>query len=143
MTWNDAEYHCKSNGGHLAYITSQVEEDFITNFLNKERLNQYIWIGLSDKGKEGSWSWTSGYPFSWTKWFPFRYNSDKHNSEDCVALVPAIGVIFGIHANGAWDDLHCEAFNPSLCRYDAHQTAAALVNDLLGLLSNLGHSIFG
>ncbi|KAH3877798.1 C-type lectin domain family 4 member F-like [Dreissena polymorpha] len=143
MTWNDAEYHCKANGGQLAYITSQAEEDFMMNFMKKERLNQYGWIGLSDQGKEGSWSWTSGYPFSWAKWFPFRYNSDKHNSEDCVALVPAIDVIFGIHANGAWDDLHCEALNPSLCRYDANQTAAALVNDLLGLLSNLGHSIFG
>lgn len=71
---------------------------------------------------------TSGYPFSWTKWFPFRYNSDKHNSEDCVALVPAIDVIFGIHANGAWDDLHCEALNPSLCRYGKTQFSSILFN---------------
>ncbi|XP_052235283.1 collectin-12-like isoform X1 [Dreissena polymorpha] len=143
MTWNDSEHHCNANGGHLAYITSQSEENSIMTFLYKEGFKQSVWIGLTDQGKEENWFWSSGYPYAWANWFPFRYNSDTHNSEDCVALVPDMHVIFGIHTYGQWNDLQCAVLNPSLCRYDAHpiQQGTTTPHGLLGFLSNLAHSI--
>lgn len=46
--------------GHLVTITSQAEQDFISNFiLNGNNTPQY-WIAASDAAAEGTWRWTAG-----------------------------------------------------------------------------------
>ncbi|XP_052235192.1 hepatitis A virus cellular receptor 1-like isoform X2 [Dreissena polymorpha] len=145
MTWNDAERHCNANGGHLAYITSQAEEDFIMNFGYKSGFKHPVWIGLSDQGKEEHWSWTSGYPFTWSNWFQFRYHYQTHYWENCVALVPDIHLTYGTHTYGKWDDLQCGLFKSSLCRYDAHpmQPVTTPAHGLGEFWANLAHNLIG
>ncbi|KAH3755164.1 hypothetical protein DPMN_189851 [Dreissena polymorpha] len=83
MTWNDSEHHCNANGGHLAYITSQSEENSIMTFLYKEGFKQSVWIGLTDQGKEENWFWSSGMFTKVTK-------CNLHGIERSDRVIPAL-----------------------------------------------------
>uniref|UniRef100_A0A4W5QWT3 C-type lectin domain-containing protein n=2 Tax=Hucho hucho TaxID=62062 RepID=A0A4W5QWT3_9TELE len=58
LTWEQSQYACIRDGGHLVIIESQLEQEFIimklvgaTNFDNSP------WIGLTDEKQEGVWVW--------------------------------------------------------------------------------------
>lgn len=69
LTWQQAESQAQSLGGHLASVTSQAEQRFLTtNFAARED----IWIGLSSPGAP---SWTTGEPVSYTAFFPGEPNN--------------------------------------------------------------------
>ena len=53
--WNTAKNNAASNGGYLASITSQGENDFILS-----NINTIVFIGFNDKQSEGNFQWDSG-----------------------------------------------------------------------------------
>ncbi|KAL4221492.1 mannose binding [Mactra antiquata] len=57
--WLKAETQCIQNGGHLAYIVNQNEQDFIYNYLSSIH-SHTVWIGLHDRNDEAKFEWTSG-----------------------------------------------------------------------------------
>ena len=60
LSWTDAEAMAVALGGHLADITDQAENDFLTQtFVNDRR----SWIGLNDADTEGTFVWSSGEVF--------------------------------------------------------------------------------
>uniref|UniRef100_A0A8C6DF00 C-type lectin domain family 4 member F n=1 Tax=Moschus moschiferus TaxID=68415 RepID=A0A8C6DF00_MOSMO len=59
-TWQEAEQFCVSHGAHLASVTSEEEQAFLTQFTG----SVYYWIGLTDRDMEGRWRWTDGTPFN-------------------------------------------------------------------------------
>ena len=61
-TWQTAQSNAQVNGGHLATITSQAENDFIFN-----NINEIVFIGLNDAQSEGNFEWDNGEAFSFTK----------------------------------------------------------------------------
>ena len=64
-SFNEADEYCKSQGGHIATITSQEENDSIYRFIcNKGYRNVYF--GLTDRKSEGKW--------------------DKITEQDCILL---------------------------------------------------------
>ncbi len=63
-TWTDAKLSCISAGGHLATITSQVENDFISSCYASK-----AWIGLTDEEQEGVFKWVTNEPFSYSNWW--------------------------------------------------------------------------
>ena len=81
-----------SNGGHLAVITSQEENDLLSGFL----VNQCALIGLSDYTSEGNFQWANGEPLEYTNWSYGQPNNDSGN-QDCVVL-----------CTDGWNDSHCE-----------------------------------
>lgn len=69
-TWTDAAKSANDAGGHLVYINSEKEQNYIYNVIMdsaKIRTNYtivndgggvaYIWIGATDLGNEGNWRW--------------------------------------------------------------------------------------
>src|SRR3954451_17131413 len=59
-SWQHAENEAIRYGGHLASVTSQAEQIFITrNFLQNNQ-SRVLWIGLTDKAKEGTFVWSNG-----------------------------------------------------------------------------------
>ena len=67
-TWDEAEVFCQKRGGHLASILSESEQremfslaagDYDYQFLSYPNA-QPIWVGGTDKEKEGSWQWSDG-----------------------------------------------------------------------------------
>nr|XP_005575701.1 PREDICTED: C-type lectin domain family 4 member F [Macaca fascicularis] len=61
-SWHEAEQFCVSQGSHLASVASKEEQ--IRAFLVEVTGQAYYWIGLTDRGTEGSWCWTDGTPFN-------------------------------------------------------------------------------
>ncbi|XP_045557701.1 asialoglycoprotein receptor 1 isoform X2 [Salmo salar] len=56
-TWEQSQYACIRDGGHLVIVESQ-QEQFITDTLVRNTdFNNSPWIGLTDKKQEGVWVW--------------------------------------------------------------------------------------
>jgi hypothetical protein len=91
-TWSEAKADCESRGGYLVTITSQEENDFVSNLIG----DYEIWIGLSDYENEGDWQWVTGEPvtyISYTNWGPDEPN-DSGEGEDYAEM----------YGDGSWND---------------------------------------
>ena len=64
LTWGEAQTEAQDLGGHLAAINSRREQIFLSSLF----LGQRSWIGLSDAGSEGNFTWTTGEPVNFKKW---------------------------------------------------------------------------
>ncbi|XP_076991213.1 C-type lectin domain family 4 member F isoform X3 [Tamandua tetradactyla] len=106
-SWNEAEQFCVSQGAHLASVTSEEEQAFLT----KSTSTSYHWIGLTDRGMEGFWRWADGTPFSsagsrkfWDKNQPDNWRHKNGHTEDCV------------HIQQMWNDMYCDATYNWVCK---------------------------
>lgn len=79
--WDAAYREAKLSGGYLATITSEEENDFITNFIvnnpncwvvNPNGQDTGPWIGgyqpVGSPEPNGNWQWVTGETFGYTKW---------------------------------------------------------------------------
>ncbi|KAM9401166.1 asialoglycoprotein receptor 1-like isoform 2-T2 [Salvelinus alpinus] len=58
LTWEQSQYACIHDGGHLVIIESRQEQEFIIEkFVRSTDLGNSPWIGLTDKKQEGVWVW--------------------------------------------------------------------------------------
>ena len=63
-SWHEAVADAKKNGGHLATITSKVENLLIFDFLTKKYSKiPCLWLGATDEKEEGKWTWVTGEPW--------------------------------------------------------------------------------
>ncbi|KAK7877263.1 hypothetical protein WMY93_032017 [Mugilogobius chulae] len=71
-TWTDAESICSSFGGNLVAIESEIEQAYITMFLQGSAVG--LWIGLQndDSTMTVRQAWTSGKTLSYTNWSPYE-----------------------------------------------------------------------
>ena len=74
-TWEQAKTYCEKQGGHLATITSQEENDFLYSYL-KDCGIRAAFFGLSDAKSEGNWEWVTGEKVTYTNWYPNEPNND-------------------------------------------------------------------
>lgn len=86
-----AEY-CKSVGGHLATITSQDENDAITEMLLG--YNAAFWIDGSDSDSEGVWKFSDGQAMTYFNWQSGEPNN-CYDNQDYIRLC----------SDGSWDDV--------------------------------------
>uniref|UniRef100_A0A674AIY3 C-type lectin domain family 10 member A-like n=1 Tax=Salmo trutta TaxID=8032 RepID=A0A674AIY3_SALTR len=84
-SWDESRQDCIERGADLVVINSKNEQTFLTN-LNKE-----VWIGLTDKDREGTWKWVDGTALItayWTGKQPDNGGGDpKYGEEDCAEIV--------------------------------------------------------
>ena len=68
-TWHAAYSDAQKRGGHLATITSEVENLVLFDFLkNKYNKIPCLWLGATDEKKEGRWDWVTGEPWAYQNW---------------------------------------------------------------------------
>ncbi|WP_210205755.1 VCBS domain-containing protein [Hoeflea marina] len=62
FSWAQADAAAQSEGGYLATITAQQEDNFIQQTAEGPDgfLAQYLWLGGSDSTAEGQWRWVAG-----------------------------------------------------------------------------------
>ena len=103
LTWDDAEEFCNKEGGHLASVTSEAINEYIHHEKRKRRISR-LWIGGTDKEKEGVWKWSDGSPWEFTKW----NKGEPGNGSDEHCLLH-----FGY--DDTWNDYLCTDENNFLC----------------------------
>ena len=103
--WDVAQRTCVTNGGELAMIDTDAENNALFHALKPKFGVANLWIGLSDEAIENRFRWISGEPLETTIWRPGEPN-DSGGAEDCVEWVLA---------DGRWNDLPCNTPRPSLC----------------------------
>ena len=82
LTWTEAKRYCESIGGHLATITSEVEQKHIEEILSSKSKFAY-WLGANDEQTENIWKWVTGEKWNYNNWDisggqPDNYNNNEH-----------------------------------------------------------------
>ena len=68
-TYSAVSNFCREQGGHLAVINNQTENDYLYNLM-ASLYDHTVFFGYSDENKEGNWQWDgddSTYE-NWTQW---------------------------------------------------------------------------
>ena len=94
-TWGIAEQEAVALGGHLTTINNNKENQFVhTNFSNFGGVDRILWIGLTDKGVEGTFNWINGEDATYRNWASGEPN-DSSGGENRVGMWPS---------DGTWND---------------------------------------
>ncbi|CAJ1070748.1 macrophage mannose receptor 1 [Xyrichtys novacula] len=105
--WSDAQSFCKEQGGTLAVIDNQYENDFVASYLRDLELP--TWIGLSDLLMENQYAWSDGVsPVLYTNWNEKEPNN-AGGAEHCVAMAHHHLV------TGRWNDDACHKNHSFVC----------------------------
>ncbi|MFC0243784.1 T1SS-143 repeat domain-containing protein [Rhodopseudomonas telluris] len=103
FTWTEADALAKAAGGYLVTITSAGENQFVTSHVNF--LSTYgAWIGASDAGHEGAFTWTggpeSGQAISYAPWEQGEPNNGGIYAPD----EDYVQIYKNWLGNGTWND---------------------------------------
>lgn len=113
MTWEEAKAYCELQGGHLATIANQEENDFIYNYI-KEQGYESVYFGL--ELVNNSWQWVTGEEFNYLNWA----DGEPNNSE----YTERYGMFYYKYTDGKWNDGGPDTLNASsnntafICEWD-------------------------
>ncbi|XP_073321278.1 uncharacterized protein [Pagrus major] len=91
-TWQQSRDDCLRKGADLMIINSKEEQDFANRF------KKYMWIGLTDSQREGTWKWVDGTLLTKSYWASGEPNGGTQ--ENC-------GDIKNFDAEKSWNDESC------------------------------------
>ncbi|KAM8828848.1 secretory phospholipase A2 receptor isoform 3-T3 [Spinachia spinachia] len=121
--WSHARTWCKGQGGELAVIDDQYENDFVASYLRDLELP--TWIGLSDLLVENQYAWSDGLsPVLYTNWNEKEPNN-AGGTEHCVAMA------HGPLMSGRWNDDVCHKDQSFVCSRKKCQLTFQLFASLL------------
>ncbi|XP_012946935.1 macrophage mannose receptor 1 [Aplysia californica] len=103
--WQAAQTFCEIFGGSLPSAHDKATVDFIGDLTGYYYNPGNIWIGLTDKDKEGSYVWSDGSPFDYVSWHDGEPNN-IHGTEDCIQMTLR---------TGTWNDFNCFAVAAFVC----------------------------
>ncbi|XP_028973037.2 uncharacterized protein LOC105006821 isoform X2 [Esox lucius] len=120
LTWEQSQYACIRDGGHLVIIESQQEQDFIRMKVGNTEVTNSYWIGMTDIKVEGVWVWMDNTPLNnsikyWdqnngTGVSDFPEPNDWESNEDCAQM--------GQRCSGqisCWIDTPCNVPSKRIC----------------------------
>nr|CAB3263601.1 MAM and LDL-receptor class A domain-containing protein 1-like [Phallusia mammillata] len=114
-TYQDASAVCKSNGGLLAAVKTQEQQNFLVDMVSGYG-NEWtlFWIGLDDKVTEGRFVYSDDMPLamsdrSFGAWAAGEPN-DALGDEDCVNMEYQ-------SKQRRWNDVPCNRENWFICQY--------------------------
>lgn len=95
-TWGEAKEYCESQGGYLATITSQEEDEFVYSYLRNNFDYESAYFGFTDQDTEGTWIWDNGETSSYTNWHSGEPNSENPNED--------FAMYYYKYSDGSWND---------------------------------------
>ncbi len=101
ITWTDARSAAIARGGHLATITSAEEWAVLES---QCELNNFLWLGGTDKDSEGNWTWVTGEAWSYSRWDATQ--PDNYNAQHYL-----------LQLRGDWDDEADDAYAYTMAGY--------------------------
>lgn len=102
MTWDEAKSYCENLGGHLVTITTQDEQDFLSNLIiNSSKKN--LWLGA--ELINGEFKWITQEPFVYTNWNGGEPNN-VFNSQNTIMMYTYSGTNNNGYriSPGKWND---------------------------------------
>ena len=89
LNWNAANTLAQAQGGYLASITSQAENDFVFGLINSSPFfNSFNGAGPAIGGylnvPADGWHWTSGEAWSYTNWYPGDPNNGPAGYDNLI-----------------------------------------------------------
>lgn len=123
-SWPDARAQCIRLGGDLAVVSSDQDQEFLTNLVKNAAVVGSIraaWIGLSDTITEDEFIWINMQDVGETHWRENEPNNhipswdEKKIGQDCVTIEDAADW------KNSWDDVICTGRRHYIC-----ETAALL-----------------
>ena len=84
VSWHAAKKRCENMGGYLVVINNEEENDFVFNLANKNQVNDWLWIGMSDHLSEGTPKWVDGRKVSssYNNWIPSMISRLNRGDKD-------------------------------------------------------------
>ena len=109
INWLDAQSSCAIWGGDLTSITTERENNYLNTLINSSVGN--CWIGLNDRGVEGTYTWIDGTTYTQQSFLSIQSNSE---SNDCVEFDTA---------GSSWVSVDCDATGGKfLCERESNVT---------------------
>merc|ERR1712142_1418423 len=81
--WEGAKAICELEGGQLAVITSEADQNRIMSRFGKLR---EFWIGATDIEREGQFRWVNGQGLGFARWLSGQPTRKYPNNEHCVSF---------------------------------------------------------
>ncbi|HVX60946.1 MAG TPA: family 16 glycoside hydrolase, partial [Pirellulales bacterium] len=90
LTWDEARTQCNQMGGRLVVIKSQAENSFVTQLASEAKVDG-VWLGATDRAKEGQWEWGDGASVQYNCWDTGQPNNMRRVEHYAVLLVRKAG----------------------------------------------------
>ena len=100
--WKNGRDTCRAYGGNMYVIEDEMVNDWLVFLVG---LGQSHWIGLNDRDREGTYTWSSGSTAGYRNWASGEPNNDWFR-EDCVEIY---------NSSGQWNDEDCGSSRPYVC----------------------------
>lgn len=97
LVWENAAKWCSDRNGTLALVRSSSENEFLWQLVKEafpNNNNPWVWLGGTDKKKEGVWRWQDGSLMTYRNW-------DKGQPDNGIAGEHYTHYIFN---RGRWND---------------------------------------
>nr|XP_012229540.1 PREDICTED: lithostathine-2-like [Linepithema humile] len=113
LTWNYARQACNTEGGYLAIINSEAEEELLLRLMKENNVREG-WLGIHDLYQEGEWITVEGDPLEetgftkWTTKFPNQPDNYQGNQNCGMLLI-----------EGGLDDENCNHVHSYICEMAA------------------------
>ena len=102
--WDEAEFYCQGEGGHMASIQNQEDNRNVTaSVLGLASRN--IWVGGTDQEEEGGWRWSDESHWNFAQW-DNGYGS-RGKSQNCIRFYSP---------SNRWRDTFCTIPYPFICQ---------------------------
>jgi len=102
-----AEKACVKWNGHLVSFQNKAEEDRVTKLIATNDVRLY-WIGLTERGREGNWTWTDDTEYQYNNWKAGEPNNYGGRDEDCAMIN-----LWGVRQ---WFDASCDSSLYYICK---------------------------
>ncbi len=105
--WAEAQGLCRARGGDLVTVNDGDEQAFLAALAERVGASD-PWIGATDSGFEGTFTWSDGAPWHGLPWAQGEPNNELDGSEtgeDCVHFTDTL----------SFNDLECDAYQSFIC----------------------------
>ncbi|KAM9856693.1 CD209 antigen-like protein C [Aulostomus maculatus] len=101
-SWLESREDCLKRNADLVIVNTKEEQNFLRSF------RKQLWLGLTDKDREGFWTWVDGTPLIKSYWNTGEPNGVSSRDEDC-------GEIMNFEKEKGWNDKLCNLKQYWIC----------------------------
>ncbi len=112
VTWSEAVDVATRCNGYLATITSQAEDEFVYSLIDEPAYWWQTyggpWLGGTDFGHEGTWTWVTGESWTYTNWWPSGQPDNAGGTEHYLQYHGGplnVGDPYGYLGQRRWNDV--------------------------------------